>query len=166
FIELEGKGENLAGPGQPSDSEHGTRELRMRRPPRRGGPGRPLVRRPPLLNPRPTPEQRLEARRRAADLEAVQTSRKLYFQRLAEAQALYPNSTGYQGHHFVPMYLGGASNGVTYRLPTASHMAITQEFRRHWNYGRGDKPDPEQLMGIMLKVYSKYPIPQLVGITP
>lgn len=31
---------------------------------------------------------------------------------------------------------------------------------------RGDKPAPEQLLGLMIKVYSRYPIPQLVGINP
>jgi hypothetical protein len=166
LIELGDEGDELVGPGQFSASEDGTGELRIRRPPRRGGPGHPLGRRPPLLNPRPTPEERLEVQRRAANLEAVQASRKLYSQRLVEAQARYPSSTGYQEHHFVPLYLGGAKDGVTYRIPMAYHLAITQEFRRHWSYGRGDKPDPEQRMEIMIKVYSKYPIPQLIGINP
>lgn len=83
-----------------------------------------------------------------------------------EAQAHYPNSTGYQEHHFVPLYLGGTSGGVTYRLPAAYHQAITQEFRRLWPYGQRDKPNPAQLLEIMIKVYSKYPIPHLVGINP
>jgi hypothetical protein len=166
IIELEDEGEDSVEPGQFRASEDGTGELRMRRPPRRGGPGRSLGRRPPLLNPRSPPEERLEIQRRAADLEAVHASRNLYSQRLAEAQARYPNSTGYQEHHFVPMYLGGAKDGVTYRLPTAYHLAITQEFRRHWGYGTRRRPEPEQRLEIMIKVYSKYPIPQLVGINP
>jgi hypothetical protein len=140
-------------------------EFLSRRPPRRGGPGGPSVRRPPLLNPRPTPQQRQESQRRAADLAAVQAARKLYFQRLAEAQALYPNSQGYQDHHLVPVYLGGPGSGVTYRVPTAYHKLLTREFRRKWGYDR-DKPEPHELREILLEVYSQYPIPQLIGITP
>lgn len=140
-------------------------ELLSRRPPRGGGPGGPPVRRPPSLNPRPTPQQRQEMQRRAADLAAVQAARKLYFQRLTEAQALYPNSQGYQDHHLVPVYLGGPRIGTTYRIPTAYHKLLTREFRREWGYDRGE-PKPLELQAILLKVYSQYPIPQLIGITP
>ncbi|WP_143195470.1 hypothetical protein [Archangium sp. Cb G35] len=103
--------------------------------------------------------------RRAADMEAVQTARKLYFQRLAEAQALYPNSQGYQDHHLVPVYLGGPKSGVTYRIPTAYHKLLTREFRKEWSYDRGE-PSAQRLQEILLKVYSQHPIPQLIGITP
>ncbi|WNG57687.1 hypothetical protein F0U59_25200 [Archangium gephyra] len=103
--------------------------------------------------------------RRAADLEAVQTARKLYSQRLAEAQALYPNSQGYQDHHLVPVYLGGPKSGVTYRIPTAYHKLLTREFRKEWSYDRGE-PSAQRLQEILLKVYSQHPIPQLIGITP
>jgi hypothetical protein len=111
-IELEDEEEQTVGPGLFRGSEDGTDELRIRRPPRRGGPGQPR-RQPPLLTPRPTPEERLEIQRRAADLQAVQLSRKLYHQRLAEAQARYPKNGGYQEHHFVPLYLGGDHSGVS-----------------------------------------------------
>jgi hypothetical protein len=49
----------------------------------------------------------MENQRRAADLAAIQASRKLYQQRLADAQAAFPNSAGYQDHHLIPVYLGG-----------------------------------------------------------
>ena len=137
-------------------------ELLSRRPPRRGG---PPVQRPPLLNPRPTPQQRQERQRRTADLAALQAARKLYSQRLAEAGVLYPNSQGYQDHHLVPVYLGGPRSGVTYRIPTAYHKLLTREFRREWSYDRRP-PKPAELRDILLKVYSQYPIPQLIGITP
>jgi hypothetical protein len=140
-------------------------ELLSRRPPRRGGPGGPPVQRPPLLNPRPTPQQRQERQRRTADLAALQAARKLYSQRLAEAQAIYPNSQGYQDHHLIPVYLGGPRSGVTYRIPTAYHKLLTREFRREWSYDRGE-PSPQELQTVLLKVYSRYPIPQLIGITP
>jgi len=84
---------------------------------------------------------------------------------LAEAKVLYPHSEGYQNHHAVPLYLGGSRQGTTYRLPTAYHKAITQAFRLEWAYGR-NRPSSEELMVLMTRVYSKYPIPQLVGIEP
>jgi hypothetical protein len=140
-------------------------ELLSRRPPRRSGPGGSPIQRPPLLNPRPTPQQRQERQRRAADLEAVQAARKLYAQRQAEAQALYPNSQGYQEHHLVPVYLGGPRSGVTYRIPTAYHKLLTREFRKAWGYDKRP-PKPEELQNLLLTVYSQYPIPQLIGINP
>lgn len=136
-----------------------------RRPPRRdrGSPsGRPA---PPLLNPRPTREQRESMRRRSEDVIAVHQARTRYFEALKEAQARYPEHQGYQNHHLVPIYLGGARDGVTYRLQSAYHQAITQEFRRQWSYG-STKPNGDQLRQILLDVYSRYPIPQLIGITP
>ncbi len=95
----------------------------------------------------------------------VQQARQRYFERLKEAQEKYPNSEGYENHHFVPVYLGGPQNGKTFRIPTAYHKAITQEFRERWNYGQGE-PSPAQLQEILVQVYSRYPIPQLVGIEP
>jgi hypothetical protein len=136
-----------------------------RRPTRRRGGGEPGRRQPPLLNPRPTAEQRQAQERRAAELAAVLQARQLYSQRLKEAQERYPNSEGYENHHFVPRYLGGPENGRTFRIPTAYHKAITQEFRGIWKYGQGE-PSPAQLQEILVQVYSKYPIPQLVGIEP
>ncbi len=136
-----------------------------RRPARRRGGGEPGRRQPPLLNPRPTPEQKQAQERRAADLAVVLQARQLYFQRLKEAQERYPNSAGYENHHFVPRYLKGPPDGKTFRIPTAYHKAITQEFRERWPYGQRP-PNPEQLQDILVRVYSRYPIPQLVGIEP
>ncbi len=51
----------------------------------------------------------------------------------------------------------------------ANHEAITQAFRKEWSYSRsakGRKPDPPYLLGILTRVYSEYPIPQLIGINP
>jgi hypothetical protein len=107
----------------------------------------------------------MEIQRRAADLAAVQAARNLYFQRLADARAAYPNSSGYQDHHLIPVYLGGSQTGATYRIPTAYHKLITRAFRMEWDYDR-PPPRPEKLQEILLRVYSKYPIPQLIGITP
>ena len=118
------------------------------------------------LRARPTPLERMETQRRAADLATVQVARKLYSQRLEEAKALYPNSQGYQDHHLIPVYLGGPKNGVTYRIPTAYHKLITQAFRREWGYDRRGLPNAAQRQEILLRVYSQYPIPQLIGITP
>lgn len=139
--------------------------LLVRRPIRRGG-GPGSRRPPPLLNPRPTPDQMGYWRRLPPNQRLVEQTRQLYFQRLAEAQARYPNSRGYEDHHAVPKYLGGAVRGQTYRLPKPYHLAITQEFRREWPYGQQRPPTPQELAGILMRVYSKYPIPQLVGIQP
>jgi hypothetical protein len=159
--------EDILEPARSQDPGSGTGELLNRRPPRRGGRGGPTGSRlTPSLNPRPTPQQRLENQRRAADLAAIQAARKLYQQRLADAQAAFPNSSGYQEHHLIPVYLGGAQTGVTYRIPTAYHKMITRAFRKAWDYERTDLPKPEQLQAILLKVYSQFPIPQLIGINP
>jgi hypothetical protein len=134
------------------------------RPVRRGS-GAGVVRRPPLLNPRPSPAQLQARAQRTANHAVVIQARQLYQQRLKEAQAAYPNSPGYENHHLIPKYLGGPKNGQTYRLPTAYHKAITQAFRRQWQYGQ-PRPDPQQLTDILVRVYAQYPIPQLIGITP
>jgi hypothetical protein len=134
--------------------------------PVRRGPGAGAVRRPPLLNPRPSPAQVQARAQRTANLAVVLQARQLYQQRLKEAQATYPNSPGYENHHLIPMYLGGPKNGQTYRLPTAYHKAVTQAFRGKWEYGQGRRPDPQKLQDIMIEVYAQYPIPQLIGIEP
>lgn len=138
--------------------------LLAHRPVRRGTV--PGVRRPPVLRPsRLTPNQTQFWMRRTVDPKVVEQTRQLYWRRLQEAKERYPNSEGYENHHVVPTYLVGTPDGTTYRLPTAYHKAITQEFRQEWRYGQG-KPDPRQLMDILTRVYSRYPIPQLVGIEP
>ena len=135
------------------------------RPMRRGG-ARSVRQSPLLATPRPTPLQAQVRTQRTANQAVVLQARQLYFQRLKEAQAKYPNSLGYENHHLIPMYLGGLKNGQTYRLPTAYHKAITQAFRAKWAYGQGKKPDPQKLQDIMIEVYAVYPIPQLIGIEP
>ncbi len=92
--------EDILESARSQDSGGGTGGFLSRRSPRRVGP-------PPLLTSRPTPQQRLENQRRAAELAAVQAARDLYHQRLVDAQASYPNSSGYQDHHLIPVYLGG-----------------------------------------------------------
>ncbi len=136
------------------------------RPPVRRGGGARAVRQPPLLAPaRPTPLQAQVRAQQAANRAVVLQARQAYVQRLKEAQAKYPNSSGYENHHLIPRYLGGQKNGQTYRLPTAYHKAITQAFRRERAYGSGS-PSPQDLQKILVRVYSQYPIPQLIGITP
>jgi len=123
------------------------------------------VRRPPLLNARPPIDPGRYWRQQPSDPQLVEQARQLYRQRLIEVQQRYPNSQGYQYHHAIPIYMGGTAKGPTYRLPTAYHQAITQEFRREWPYNQ-EPPPTQQLAEIMLRVYSKYPIPQLIGIEP
>jgi hypothetical protein len=136
-----------------------------RRPPRRRG-GWELGRQPPpLLNPRPSPEQAQARARRAADLTVQRQAQDLYYQRLKEARASYPEAKGYENHHFIPRYLGGDPKGQTYWLPKAYHIAMTQAFRQRWEYGR-ERPAPQELREILVYVYSRYPIPQLIGIEP
>jgi hypothetical protein len=158
--------EDILEPEWSQDSGSGTDELLSRRPPRRGRGGLPGSRMTPSLNPRPTPQQRMENQRRAADLAAIQAARDLYYQRLADANTAFPNSAGFQDHHLIPVYLGGSQSGVTYRLPTAYHKMITRAFRKEWGYDRTDYPRPDQLQKILLTVYSQFPIPQLIGINP
>ncbi|MCY0999165.1 hypothetical protein OWM54_18645 [Myxococcus sp. MISCRS1] len=134
--------------------------------PVRRTPGAGPLRRPPLLTPRPAPLQAQVQARRTVDAAVVLQARKLYQQRLQEAQTTYPNSAGYENHHLVPLYLGGAKDGQTYRLPTAYHKAITRAFREEWRYGQGQRPDARALTDILVRVYSRYPIPQLIGIPP
>ncbi len=141
-------------------------QVMARRPLRRGGRGRLGERTPPpLLNPRPTQEEIAARRRQTEEHRLIQQARERYDQALAEARARYPNHQGYQEHHFIPIYLGGSRTGPTYRLQSAYHQTITQEFRRQWGYGQG-QPRPERLQQIILEVYSRYPIPQLIGISP
>ncbi|TQF13268.1 hypothetical protein FJV41_24735 [Myxococcus llanfairpwllgwyngyllgogerychwyrndrobwllllantysiliogogogochensis] len=135
------------------------------RPPLRRGPGARQWRRAPLLTPTPTPQQSQLQAHRLANHQVVQQARQRYAQRLKEAQARYPSSTGFQEHHLIPMYLGGAKSGATYRLPTAYHKAITQAFRERWTYGQ-ERPPPEKLQLLLVQVYSQYPIPQLIGLQP
>lgn len=118
----------------------------------------------PVFNAEPTPEQREVARRRAADAEAVRIQQKRYWELKALAERQYPDKVGrYEEHHLFPLYLGGPKDGATFRLPAAYHQLITNEFRRQHPYGR-PRPSPERAREIMLDVYSRYPIPQLVGI--
>jgi hypothetical protein len=175
FVEWDGGGDRLIGAFLPAewwgdlsiDEEAAAPEgiVLTHRPVRRGsGPG--VRRRPPLLSPRPPQSLAQYGIRRTVDPKVVEQTRQLYYQRLAEAQARYPNATGRQNHHVIPKYLGGPADGATYPLVTAYHQAITAEFRREWGYGRNDRPAHEELMRILIRVYGKYPIPQLVGIEP
>jgi hypothetical protein len=160
----------------PSDSGTDTAEevdvLELGRPPPRlPGPGRPprggrgrSRSREPVFNAEPTPEQREAARRQAENAALEQTLRDRYWRLKAEAEQRYPDKQGqYEQHHFFPMYLGGKENGTTYRVPAAYHQLITNAFRRLHPYG-SPKPQAWEAQSFMLKVYSEYPIPQLVGI--
>ena len=62
-----------------------------------------------------------------------------------------------------PPSLGGPPNGKTFRVPAPYHQLITNAFREQHPYGR-PTPSVEEAQRLMLKVYSKYPIPQLIGI--
>ncbi len=125
---------------------------------------------PPLLNPPPPPWSPQAYRWPPEQVQRVrEEARHRYFQKLKEAQARYPKHHGYHQHHVIPKFLGGKSSGETVRLPAAYHEAITQAFRREWSYSQsasGKKPDSSKLLEILTTVYSEYPIPQLIGITP
>jgi hypothetical protein len=130
----------------------------------RGGRGRQPRSTEPVFNAEPTQQQREAARRRAENAALEHSLRNRYLSLKAEAEQRYPDKRGqYEEHHFFPVYLGGKENGPKYRLPAAYHQLITNAFRKRWPYGRGN-PEPEEAQKIMLKVYSDYPIPQLIGI--
>jgi len=117
-----------------------------------------------VFNAEPTPEQREAARRSRQNAAAEHLLRERYWKWKAEAERLYPGKVGlYEEHHFWPQYLGGPPNGKTFRVPAPYHQLITNAFREQHPYGR-PTPSVEEAQGIMLKVYSKYPIPQLIGI--
>jgi hypothetical protein len=85
----------------------------------------------------------------------VQYSRNL----VEEAQKLYPQKAGkMELHHITPKYLGGKGNGPLVPLDASYHQVITNEFRALWPYGNG-VPSASELQNIIMKVYSKYPIP-------
>ncbi len=130
----------------------------------RGGRGRQPRTSQPVFNAEPTPEQREAARRQAENAALEHTLRNRYLSLKAEAEQRYPDKRGqYEEHHFFPVYLGGPENGPTYRLPAAYHQLLTNAFRRLHPYGR-PKPQEWEAQSFMLKVYSEYPIPQLIGI--
>ena len=145
---------------------------RMPGPPVRAAPGRGgrggRARQPrstePVFNAEPTPAQREAARRRTENAALEQTLRDRYWRLKSEAEQRYPDKVGkYQEHHFFPVYLGGKVDGVTYRVPAPYHQLITNAFREKRPYGLG-KPPAQEAQNIMLKVYSEFPIPQLIGI--
>jgi hypothetical protein len=117
-----------------------------------------------MFNAEPTPEQREAARRKRQNAADEQLLQERYWKWKTEAERLYPGKVGlYEQHHFWPRYLGGPPDGQTFRLPAPYHQLITNAFRRRWSYGN-EKPSEAQAKDIMLKVYSEYPIPQLIGI--
>lgn len=117
-----------------------------------------------MFNAEPTPQEREAARQRRQSAADVQLLRERYWKWKAAAERIYPEKVGlYEEHHFWPRYLGGPSNGKTFRLPAAYHQLITNVFREQHPYGR-PKPSEQEARKIMLKIYSQYPIPQLIGI--
>jgi hypothetical protein len=140
------------------------------RPPSRPGRGGRSRNRDPgesrerVFNAEPAPEQREAARLRRENAALEQTLRERYWRLKAEAERLYPGKVGqYEEHHVWPLYLGGLPDGPKFRVPAPYHQFITNAFRRQWNYGKG-KPNEQEAKQIMLKVYSEYPIPQMIGI--
>ena len=135
--------------------------------PGRGGRSRnrnPLEPSEPVFNAEPTPAQRLAMRWRAENTAVEQTLRERYWRAKAEAEVKYPNKVGlYEEHHFWPRYLGGPPDGPRYRLAASYHQLITNAFREQHAYGQR-KPSAEEARRIMMDVYSRFPIPQLIGI--
>jgi hypothetical protein len=80
---------------------------------------------------------------------------------LAQAKAQYPKLANKKDelHHIIPKYLGGPENGPKVRVNPAYHQMITNEFRKKWAYGQGQKPNPQQLEEILEEVYSLLPLP-------
>jgi len=169
----------LSSAGETEPASTGTATLEVTRPPPRppptrgpqqpgrGGRNRGTAEprgRGRVFNAEPTPEQREAARRSRQNAAAEHLLRERYWKWKAEAERLYPGKVGlYEEHHFWPQYLGGPPNGKTFRVPAPYHQLITNAFREQHPYGR-PTPSVEEAQRIMLKVYSKYPIPQLIGI--
>jgi RHS repeat-associated protein len=78
---------------------------------------------------------------------------------IEEAAAAYPKKSGIEWHHYIPLYLGGPKSGRMVELPAAYHQYITNAFRKYWEYGQGEFPNPATLRQIMDKVYRQFPIP-------
>jgi hypothetical protein len=94
----------------------------------------------------------------------VRTQQERYWRLKSQAEQLYPEKVGrYEEHHFWPLYLGGPRDGTAYRIPAAYHQLLTNAFRLQYPYGQ-PRPSEQQARDIMLKVYSEYPIPQLIDI--
>lgn len=82
---------------------------------------------------------------------------RMMLQRLAEEQ--YAKLAGkIHNHHIIPKYLGGPANGATVPLDAAYHQLITNAFRNEWPYGASRIPSPQELAGIMRRVYSMFPL--------
>lgn len=80
-------------------------------------------------------------------------------EKLAAAQAKYPNKAGrIEQHHVDPKYLGGDPRGPRVPLDAAYHQEITNAFRDLWPYG-GRKPTPAELEQIKRQVYDRFPLP-------
>ncbi len=47
--------------------------------------------------------------------------------------------------------------------PSSTHQLVTNAFRSRHAYGQ-PAPSPERAQDMMMKVYSEYPIPQLIGL--
>jgi RHS repeat-associated protein len=77
---------------------------------------------------------------------------------ISAAEKAFPKKVGFELHHIIPKYLGGAVNGLKARIPAAYHQLITNEFRHLWPYGSG-VPSAEKLGQILKAVYSKLPLP-------
>jgi len=82
-----------------------------------------------------------------------------YLELVSDAQKIYPSKAGkLELHHITPKYLGGAANGALVPLDAAYHQMITNRFRVAYPYNY-PKPNEVDLLGIMDKVYSEYPLP-------
>jgi hypothetical protein len=117
-----------------------------------------------VFNAEPTPREREAARLSRQSAADEQLLRERYWKWKLEAERLYPGKVGlYEEHHFWPRYLGGPPNGKAFRLPASYHQLITNAFREQHPYGR-PTPSEQEAQKIMLKVYSQFPVPQLIGI--
>lgn len=94
----------------------------------------------------------------AGAAKAVKTGSN-YLELVSDAQKIYPSKAGkLELHHITPKYLGGAANGALVPLDAAYHQMITNRFRVAYPYNY-PKPNEVDLLGIMDKVYSEYPLP-------
>jgi len=88
------------------------------------------------------------------------TSTRILDKLAQAAEKSYPLKIGKQEwHHVVPMYLGGAKDGLMVRISSAYHQLITNEFRSLWSYGQG-LPSAPRLQQLLMDVYSKFPLPK------
>lgn len=94
-----------------------------------------------------------------ATIDATQRSTRLLVDLYDEGALRYPNLVGrFELHHIIPRYLGGLQNGLLVQLDASYHRMITTASQQAYAY-RQEEPALEELIAIVQRVYTTYPIP-------